>query len=177
MKRHLTNDELMDQLYGFGGPEGGLHLAECVDCTHRYAAFERKRAEMAAGSASELAPSVLAAQRRAVYARLGEAARNQTRLGSLFGLGSHFGLTPALAAAALLALALVLYHPSTPVVSRPTPPAHGDLTDDQLFSDVYSIEESDEPRAAAPIQGLFETASMPSLDPTGTVTRTDDGQN
>jgi hypothetical protein len=154
---HLTNDEMLNQLYGVGGPEGDLHLAECVDCTHRYAAFDRKRAEMAAGSAIELAPSVLAAQRRGVYARLGEAPRKQA------------GWTPALAAAALLALALVLYHPSTPVVSRPAPPAHADLSDDQLFSDVYSIEESDEPRAAAPIQGLFETASMPSLD--------DDGQN
>jgi hypothetical protein len=157
MKRHLTNDELMNQLYGVGGPEEGLHLAECVDCTHRYAAFERKRAETAAESAIELAPPVLAAQRRAVYARLGEAPRQQARW------------MPALAAAALLAVALVLYHPSTPVVSRPAPSAHADLSDDQLFSDVYSIEESAEPRAAAPIQGLFETASMPSLD--------DDGQN
>jgi hypothetical protein len=162
MKRHLTNDELMNQLYGVGGPKEGLHLAECVDCTHRYAAFERKRAEMAAGSAVELGPSDLAAQRRAVYARLGDVPQKQ----------AHW--TPALAAAALLALALILYRPSTPVISRPAPPAHADLSpaelsDVQLFSDVYSIEESDEPRAAAPIQGLFETASMPSLD--------DDGQN
>jgi hypothetical protein len=163
MKPHLTNDELMDQLYGVGGPEVGLHLAECVDCTQRYVAFERKRAELVAGSAIELTPSDLAAQRRAVYARLGEAPRNQARLGPLSGW------TPALAAAALLAMALFLYRPSTPVISRPATPAHADLGDDQLFSDVYSIEESAEPRAAAPIQGLFETASMPSLE--------DDGQN
>ena len=156
MKPHLTNDELINQIYGVGGPEVGLHLAECGDCTQRYAAFERKRAELVAGSAIELTPSDLAAQRRAVYARLGEAPRTQARW------------TPALAAAALLAMVLFLYHPSTPVNSRPTP-AHADLSDDQLFSDVYSIEESAEPRAAAPIQGLFETASMPSLE--------DDGQN
>jgi hypothetical protein len=167
MKRHLTNDdhltneEMLNQLYGIGGPEEGLHLAECVDCTHRYTAFERKRAEMAAGSAIELVPSVLAAQRRAVYARLGEAPRKQARL------GSHFGWMPALAAAALLAVVLFLNRSSTPVVSRPAPSAHADLNDDQLFSDVYSIEESAEPRAAAPIQGLFETASMPSLDDGG----------
>jgi predicted anti-sigma-YlaC factor YlaD len=154
---HLTNDEMLNQLYGLGGVEEGLHLAECVDCTHRYAAFERKRAEMAAESAVELAPSDRAAQRRAVYARLGEAPRKQARW------------TSALAAAALLAMVLFLYHPSTPVISRSTTPAHADLGDDQLFSDVYSIEESAEPRAAAPIQGLFETASMPSLE--------DDGQN
>lgn len=163
MKRHLTNDdhltneEMLNQLYGVGGPEEGLHLAECVDCTHRYTAFERKRAEVAAGSAIEFAPSVLAAQRRAVYARLGEDPRRQ----------AHW--MPALAAAALLAVVLFLNRSSTPVVSRPAPSAHADLSDDQLFSDVYSIEESEEPRAAAPIQGLFETASMPSPD--------DDGQN
>lgn len=152
MKGHLTNDELIDQLYGIGGPEAGLHLAECADCTRRYAVFERKRAEIAAGSAVELTPSVLAAQRRVVYARLGGAQPSQTRW------------TPALAAAALLALALFVYRPSTSVVSHPAPTAHADLSDDQLFSDVYSIEQSDEPRAAAPIQGLFETASMPPVD-------------
>jgi hypothetical protein len=160
MKCHLTDDELVNQLYGVGGPEGGLHLAECFDCTHRYVAFERKRAEMAVASAIELAPSVLAAQRRAVYARLGEAPRKQARW------------MPALAAAALLAVVLFLNRSSTPVVSRPAASAHADLSpaelsDVQLFSDVYSIEESDEPRAAAPIQGLFETASMPSLDDGG----------
>jgi anti-sigma factor RsiW len=158
---HLTNDEMLDQLYGIGGPEGRSHLTECVACAHRYAGFERKRAELAAAGATELAPSVLAAQRRAVYARLGEAPRTQARLGSLVGW------TPALAAAALLAMALFLYRPSTPVISRQATPAHADLSDDQLFSDVYSIEESAEPRAAAPIQGLFEAASMPSLDDDG----------
>ena len=37
-------------------------------------------------------------------------------------------------------------------------PFKAEISDEQLFSDVYSIEESIEPRAAAPIQGLFEPA-------------------
>jgi hypothetical protein len=31
-------------------------------------------------------------------------------------------------------------------------------SDEQLFSDLYSMEQSDEPRAAAPIHALFESS-------------------
>jgi hypothetical protein len=37
--------------------------------------------------------------------------------------------------------------------------AHSEVSDEQLFSDVYSMEQSDEPRAAVPMHALFEDAA------------------
>jgi hypothetical protein len=144
MTRHLNQDELLDCLYGIGGGEARAHLIECEECAGRCAAYERRRSE-AAGSI-EVPSDFLAAQRRAVYARLNEPPRSQGKW------------APALAAGLLLALGLFLW-PSSHAPERPAPAAKADLGDDQLFSDVYSIEESIEPRAAAPIQGLFEPVS------------------
>jgi hypothetical protein len=59
---------------------------------------------------------------------------------------------PAAAAAFVVAVALLIYHPSAP---SPAPPKI-EVSDAQLFSEVYSMEQSTEPRAAAPIHGLFE---------------------
>jgi hypothetical protein len=78
----------------------------------------------------------LAAQRRAIYSRLGEQPRKPMRW------------VPAVAAGCLLVIGAILY--------RPAQPAHQDSGDAQLFSDVYSIEQSTEPLAAAPIHALFE---------------------
>jgi hypothetical protein len=55
---------------------------------------------------------------------------------------------PALAASCLLAVGVFLY--------RPAPAPHPAVVSDaQLFSDVYSMEQSVEPRAAEPIHELF----------------------
>ena len=144
MRRHLNHDELLDCLYGIGGREVQAHLLGCDECAGRYASYERRRPE--AASSIEVSSDFLASQRRAVYARLGEPPRNQAKW------------APALAAGVLLALGLFLW-PSSPVPEQPAPAAKTEISDDQLFSDVYSIEESIEPRAAAPIQRLFEPVS------------------
>ncbi|HEY7334414.1 MAG TPA: hypothetical protein VH639_05995 [Bryobacteraceae bacterium] len=143
MNRHLNNDELLDQLYGIGSSEAKSHLLQCAVCAARYAAFERRRAE--AATATDVPNDFLAAQRREVYARLGDDPNR------------HVRWAPAVAAALLLALGMFLQWPEQRVSESPAPAARAELTDEQLFSDVYSIEESPEPRAAAPIQGLFES--------------------
>jgi hypothetical protein len=140
MSRHLTNTELIDRLYGIGDCAAESHLLECIECTSRYRAFEERRCETAETSISS---NDLAAQRRAIYARIDAVGRMQPRW------------TSALAAGLLLAVGMVLYRPLTHVAERPAP-ARTEISDQQLFSDVYSMEESAEPRAAAPIQGLFE---------------------
>jgi hypothetical protein len=79
----------------------------------------------------------MAAQRRNIYARMGE--RPQARLKWL----------PAMAAAAcLIAVGVFSYHPAQAV--KP------EAVDAQLFADVYSMEQSMEPIAAQPIHALFE---------------------
>ena len=57
---------------------------------------------------------------------------------------------PALAAACLLAIGVLVYRPAPRLACTPDP------SDAQLFSDVYSMEQSTEPLAAAPIHALFE---------------------
>lgn len=132
MKNHLTTDELVNLVYGVGA-DG--HLEECRECSKRLEQLRERKA-----MAAEAAPAsneFLAAQRRNIYARMGE--RPQARM----------KWAPALAAAACLAVVGVLSH-------RPAQVAKPVIVDTQLFADVYSMEQSMEPIAAQPIDALFE---------------------
>ncbi len=152
MNRHLTNDELLNRLYGLGEAEAEtqLHLRECAACADRWRGFEQRRAETAAWP--DVSNERLASQRRGVYARLEE------RPG-----GMHVRWAPALAAGFLLAAGAYLAIPGRHAVpqapNRPAPSAHTEISDEQLFSDVYSMEQSAEPRAAVPIHALFTAAA------------------
>jgi hypothetical protein len=133
MKKHLTADELVDKLYGVGA-DG--HLNECEECSERFGQL-RERREMVTqplGASYEF----LAAQRRDIYARMGE--KPQARM----------KWVPALAAAAFLVAAGVFVHHPAAQVAKP------EVVDPQLFADVYSMEQSMEPLAAKPIHALFE---------------------
>jgi hypothetical protein len=135
MKKHLTADELVDRLYGVGT---GGHLDECEECSERFGEL-RERREMAAQQPAEASYEFLAAQRRNIYARMGE--KPQVRMKWL----------PALAAAAFLVAAGVFaHHPAMQQAAKP------EVVDPQLFADVYSMEQSMEPIAAQPIHALFE---------------------
>lgn len=129
---HLSTDELIDHVYGLSE---SAHLGECEGCASRWrAAMDARRSANA-----EDAPSseFLAAQRRQIYARIEQPPRRLRWL-------------PALAAAGALAIVGLVWKP-------PAPPAvHSDAGDAQLFSEVYSMEQSIEPQAAAPIHALFE---------------------
>jgi|SRR5579883_167344 len=135
--KHLNDDQLLDHLYGI--VEADAHLGSCEECAARYRALESRRRALSAPV--EIEPQMLAAQRRKILARVEN--------------GSPFSWKwiPAAAAAAVVAIGLWMHHPATP--SAPAV-AHMDASDDQLFSEVYSMEQSTEPRAAAPIHALFE---------------------
>jgi hypothetical protein len=138
MKKHLTIDELVDRLYGVGASD---HLDECKDCSERLRQLSEHRR-----IAAEPVPSsyeFLAAQRRNIYARMGE--KPQARMHWL----------PALTAAACLLAAGVFVH--LPVAQHPAAQvAKPEIVDPQLFADVYSMEQSMEPLAAKPIHALFD---------------------
>jgi hypothetical protein len=147
MKQHLSNDELLDRMYGLG--ESGVpHLRECAECSSRLQALERRRAEATVESAGSKVSSneFLIAQRRAIYARLDRPVL------------AHARWAPAaLAAAFLLVMGVFLARPHA---VRPPDAASGvELRNEQLFSDLYSMEQSDEPRAAAPLHALFEASA------------------
>ncbi len=144
MNRHLTDDELIDRLYGVS------RIAhECDECDARLRAMEQKRSELAAPA--PVSADFLAAQRRGVYSRLGE------RLTSRWNWAPATAAALCLAAAGVVAYSTSMYRgtgrgsATSVAVSRQDAAA-----DAQLFSDVYAMEQSAEPRAAEPIHALIE---------------------
>jgi hypothetical protein len=139
--KHLTSDELVNLVYGVGasGHIASEHINDCRECSDRLEQLRERRA-MAVDSLP-VSHEFLAAQRRNIYARMGE--RPQARM----------KWVPALAAAAcLVAVGVFSYHPAEVA----TPEAVETHVDAQLFADVYSMEQSMEPIAAQPIHALFE---------------------
>ena len=133
MKNHLTTDELVERLYGIGA---GDHLDGCQECAERLRQLRERRAM--AAEPVDASHDFLAAQRRNIYARMGEKPPSRTKW------------VPTLAAAAcLVAVGVIAHHPAAQV-------AKPEIVDPQLFADVYSMEQSMEPLAAKPIHGLFE---------------------
>jgi len=133
---HWTDDQLIGRLYGVGPDDG--HLERCEECAGRWRALEVSRALLL-----EPAPApdeFLAGQRRAIYGRLEH------------GAGRRFGwlklATAAAATAAVVVLAVVLY--------RPAPAPRSGLSDAELYAEVYSLVQSDEPLAIQPIHAIFE---------------------
>jgi predicted anti-sigma-YlaC factor YlaD len=151
---HLNQDELLDRMYGLG-EDHVAHLQDCEECSVQIRALERKRAEVvAASSRNEAAVSneFLLAQRRAIYARVGQTSVTRARW-----------VPASLAVAFLLVMGVFLVQPraqhravspAAPAVGVPV--THAQTNEEQLFSDLYSMEQSVEPRAGAPIRALFE---------------------
>jgi len=136
MSEHLSDDELIARLYGVGTQDG--HLDGCAQCTDRWKALLAARARVVQPPA--LPEEFVAGQRRAVYQRLGSPERSRALL----------PFASAMATAAIVLLAVLLYRPA------PTPqPARG-FSDAELFAEVYSMVQSSEPKAAEPIHALFE---------------------
>ncbi|HEX5431673.1 MAG TPA: hypothetical protein VFW83_06890 [Bryobacteraceae bacterium] len=158
MKGHLTADEFIERLYGAGNPEGESHLRECPRCAGRLAALERRRAE--AAGLPPISNEFLASQRRVIYERVERPSHGRV------------SWAPAVVAAFLMAVGVYFYYPDQPAPDSTAPaaaPAAINVAprpalsagDAQLFSDVYSMEETAEPSAAAPIHALFELQDGP----------------
>lgn len=140
MKTHLTKDELVDLVYGVGTSG---HLDECRQCADRLEQLRERRAM--AAEAPPVTHELLAAQRRSIYSRMGERPKARMRW------------APALAAAAcLIAVGVFSHHPAEVAKPAAAVPQANIHVDAQLFTDVYSMEQSMEPIAAQPIHALFE---------------------
>jgi aconitase A len=131
--KHLSADELIDALYGVGQRD---HLDACAECSGRLRQLLAMRAEAAKPTGAST--DFLAAQRRNIYARMGEQP------------ASKWAWAPALAAAVVVIAAGVFsLRPQAAVV-------HQEIDQAQLFSDVYSMQQSMEPIAAQPIDAIFD---------------------
>jgi predicted anti-sigma-YlaC factor YlaD len=129
---HWTGIDFQHGLYGLR--ELDQHLEECAECRGELERLKRERCRMAAEP--EVPHEFLAAQRRKIYARM-ETPRHNPLV-----------MRWVLSAAMLLMIAGLAFQQW-----RQRPPA---ISDEQLFSDLSSIEQSAEPKAIQPIHNLFE---------------------
>jgi hypothetical protein len=136
MNTHLTNDDLLNRLYGLAGDDS--HLRSCAECARRWSDLRARRTQcLRAAAAGEEPGEFFAAQRSRIRARLERAPNTRMRWAQA-----------AVTAACLLAAGLFVY--------RPVASPRTDTADAQLLSELYSIDQSVEPLAAAPIHALFE---------------------
>jgi anti-sigma factor RsiW len=136
---HLSEDALLEAVYGIAGDGAEAHLRRCADCARRLHEWHEKRAATAASV--EIPGEFLAAQRREIYERIERPSRKR------------WLWAPGLAAACALAVGIFVYHPA-PQQQPVNKPA--EISDAQLFGDIYSMEQAVEPAASAPVRGLFE---------------------
>src|SRR5262245_40748895 len=94
---HLSSETLLQAVYGIAETEAEAHLSSCADCAGRMHEWRAKRAEASAGPA--FSNEFLAAQRRAIYARV-EAGPQARRM--------RLWWAPALAAAGALAVGVLV---------------------------------------------------------------------
>jgi len=137
---HWTNDEVVDHLYGVG-PEDG-HERECAECRARIVAVRARREAVESGD--EVTAGLLRNQRLAIAGRI-EARRMELQA---------WWRTPVWVAV-MAALALVL---SAPRPAREATVAGGlnRAQDAEMYLEIYQSISSEEPRALAPMHGLFE---------------------
>ena len=155
---HLNDDVFIDGLYGLIDVEA--RLGGCAVCASRWNELLERRAAMAAPM--EVPAGVLAAQRRNIYARIEHPILLWKQPVPLWKQPARHWAGPAVTAAAavcLLALGVFVHHPVSSVT--PVRPALTSLSDAQqlpeVYSDVYSMEQSFEPTAAASLRVLFES--------------------
>jgi hypothetical protein len=134
---HWTENEYIEALYGVRAADN--HLDSCDRCAPRWAELQTRRANIA--SAGPPVPDeYLAEQRRRIHDRIEAASRR----------GLRIRLTPALAAAAMVLLGVVLLQPEPR--QEPTLAAEAGM-----YTEIYEqVMAAEEPRAASPIRALFE---------------------
>lgn len=137
----------MDRLYGVAtGDE--RHLEICPECAARWRRIEMRRREVLAKTAcetDELSAGFLAAQRRAIYTRLD---RPQPRFTPKWAMG--------LAALLLMTVGLSVWRPGQQATPVPAVTWEAEISDSQLFEELAALDRAPLPRAAAPLQNLFE---------------------
>jgi predicted anti-sigma-YlaC factor YlaD len=145
MTGHWTEDDFIARLYGVGQPDA--HLDECGACREAWKGFQARREFVRAGEEAEIPAEVLMAQRRAIHRRMDREPRPAVKR-----------VVPILAAAGMLAMGLLLVR-SAAVSPRPqdhVTVVESPASDEKFFQEVAAIAQSVEPRAAKPIEALFE---------------------
>ncbi len=133
---HYSDDDLLDRLYETGRTDD--HLEQCETCRLRWERLLLRRRQVL------VQPEISSAWLARAHMRLAEQMEKRPA-----GWIRAF-LRPALAATALIVIAILAESPAP----RPAPEiASGDA---QLLSEICTLIQEDEPRAATPVRALFE---------------------
>jgi hypothetical protein len=144
--KHWNDVELIARIYGVGpdGMEHVRHFDSCAECQAKLLAMSARRALTTVEP--PIPDSRLRAQREQIYRRLES------------GLSWRVWLRPVSAAAcvAVLVAGWALHRPvPIAVPEASSPAATATISDEQLFTEIASVVNEQEPRAASPIRGLF----------------------
>lgn len=139
MDRHCSDEQLLAWLYGVEPDDP--HRPECEQCRKRGENLRRRREQLLAVE-PDVSAEFLAAQRRAIYARIDQARAHP----------SQAALLPWSVAALVLLLALGWLR--TEVRS----PAGAEVSDVKAFEDAFARVASSYPDAVEPLKSLFEVS-------------------
>jgi predicted anti-sigma-YlaC factor YlaD len=141
---HWTDEQLIEHLYGVGSDN--QHIEHCSDCRARLSKMQAARGTIEArAAASEEVPfDLLAAQRRKIYARVGQIARGQLSL-------QIRRWAAAAAMVVLLGGGAFFYEQNEHQRA-----AESKMTDAQLAQEVSRMAQDSEPSPTAPLQALFD---------------------
>jgi predicted anti-sigma-YlaC factor YlaD len=131
--KHWTENDFKQWLYGLKDKDH--HLEECLECRSEMDRLRMVRARIA--EEPEISQDFLAGQRRGIYRRLHEPRHSRVAL--------RWALPVAMVLMMVFGLTLQRGRRSAASIS-----------DEQLFSDLTTIEQSAEPKAIAPMHKLFE---------------------
>jgi hypothetical protein len=165
--KHLSSDVLIDGLYGVAAVDIAAGVRECPVCAARWEELRERRAAILAPL--EVGADLLAAQRKNVYRRI-EHPTVWEKTSAWMG-----PMVAGAAAACLLAVGVMVHGlpvnsaaPSLPAPAETAIVLPAGMTDTQLYSDVYTLEQSFEPSTASSIGVLFERdGSTPDEPNTG----------
>ncbi|MGC4050425.1 MAG: hypothetical protein QM757_13690 [Paludibaculum sp.] len=149
---HWSESDLISRFYGLDPAEGrtAAHLTECRECADRWLALQQRRREVvdSASLSGEGLEERLRAQRQAVWSRI----ENPKR-------AFLWRMLPATATALMIFAGVALHQtkpPATPVQTATV------VSDAQFFNEIASVVNQETPRAADPLQGLFDSTAAPA---------------
>jgi hypothetical protein len=146
---HLSDDQLLDRLYGVGA-DGGSHLDSCPPCPQcqaRWNEIQQRRAQAAV--VAQPPAELFRRQRRQIQNRLVSPPA-----------GSRFVWAPAAVAVLLLAGIAITETARKNPVSVPVAETASEIMEAGWFEDAYSATRELEPWAAAPLRELFEVETV-----------------
>ena len=146
MNLHLTDDQLVDRLYGIAS-HGDAHLDACSECQSRWVRLQQRRTEAAAPV--PLPAQYFHQQRRQIQNRLAAPVSGRAAV-----------WVPAMAGLAVVAGLLITRSVPTAPVPPPVMEA-AQVMEAGWFEDAYSATRIMEPRAASPIRELFAEGPVP----------------